>query len=153
MTQCQLFWLILFSVYLNHESRNHHIVHQIWMIQTSKIKYSSDFLSFVKNVCLLLQLHSPFSPPVKNYSHIAENQQARVNPWREMEIERQEKENIFGAMCFRSKTWQSHDQRHLIILELHGSFNPSQRTVFYWWYGGWGIQQCWGVKQCKKSTN
>lgn len=49
---------------------------------------------------------------------------------------RQEKENIFGAMFCRSKTWQSHDQRHLIILELHCSFNLSQRTVFYWVGGG-----------------
>lgn len=45
---------------------------------------------------------------------------------------RQGKENVFGAMCCRSKTWQSHDQRHLIILELHCSFNPSERTIFYW---------------------
>lgn len=42
------------------------------------------------------------------------------------------KENIFCAMCCRSKTWQSHDQRHLIILELHCSFNPSKRSIFYW---------------------
>lgn len=38
-------------------------------------------------------------------------------------------------MCYRSKTWQSHDQRHLIILELHCSFNPSERTIFYWGEG------------------
>ncbi len=36
------------------------------------------------------------------------------------------------CMCCRSKTWQSHDQRHLIILELHCSFNPSERNIFYW---------------------
>lgn len=35
-------------------------------------------------------------------------------------------------MYSRSKTWQSHDQRHVIILEPHGSFNPSERTIFYW---------------------
>lgn len=35
-------------------------------------------------------------------------------------------------MCYRSKTWQSHDQRHLIILELHCFFNPSEGTIFYW---------------------
>lgn len=43
-------------------------------------------------------------------------------------------------MFCRSKTWQSHDQRHLIILELHCSFNPSHRTVFYWVGGsGWEV--------------
>lgn len=63
---------------------------------------------------------------------------------------RQEKENIFGAMCFRSKTWQSHDQRHLIILELHGSFNPSQRTVFYWWYGGVGDTTALGCQTARE---
>lgn len=49
------------------------------------------------------------------------------------------KENIFCAMCCRSKTWQSHDQRHLIILELHCSFNPSQRSIFYCVCGGGGV--------------
>lgn len=35
-------------------------------------------------------------------------------------------------MYSRSKTRQSHDQRHVIILEPRGSFNPSERTIFYW---------------------
>lgn len=35
-------------------------------------------------------------------------------------------------MYCRSKTWQSHDQRHVIILELQCSFNPSERTILYW---------------------
>lgn len=44
--------------------------------------------------------------------------------------QKKKKKNIFGAMCCRSKTW-SHDQGHVIILELHCSFNPSE-CIFYW---------------------
>lgn len=63
---------------------------------------------------------------------------------------RQEKENIFGAMCCRSKTWQSHDQRHLIILELHCSFNPSERTIFYW--GGEGGNNVGVANRARKAV-
>ena len=80
-------------------------------------------------------LHSLRSLAVKRSSNTAENHQAKGNPWRGIETEGKKK-NIFGAMCCRSKTWQSHDQRHLIILELHCSFNPSERTIFYWGGGG-----------------
>lgn len=62
------------------------------------------------------------------------------------------KKRIYLVLCCRSKTWQSHDQRHLIILELHCSFNPSARTIFYWVGGlisGWqkelekAVTSCW----------
>ena len=90
----------------------------------------------ITNICVLRLIHALFSLPVKSSSHTAQNHQDRGNPWRGIETEGEEKENIFAAMCRGSKTWQSHDQRHLIILELHCFFNPSERTVFYW---GWGV--------------
>lgn len=52
---------------------------------------------------------------------------------REQQRQKHGKENLFDAMCCRSKTLQSHDQRHFIILELHCSFNPSKRLCFMGW--------------------
>ena len=87
-------------------------------------------------------------------SHTAENHQAGGKSVESDRDRRQEKENIFGAMCGRSKTWQSHDQRHLIILELHCSFNPSERTIFYRgvWGGGGAVKQCQGGERSQRKA-
>lgn len=75
-----------------------------------------------------------FTPCQEVLSHCRE-QSSKGKSMESSRDRRHGKENIFGAMCCRSKTWQSHDQRHLIILELHCSFNPSERTIFYWGEG------------------
>lgn len=102
--------------------------------------------------CFFLHfLHCLLSLPVMRSSHTAENHQAGGKSVESDRDRRQEKENIFGAMCCRSKTWQSHDQRHLIILELHCSFNPSERTIFY--RGGGGETMSGWLTDREKSSN
>lgn len=72
-----------------------------------------------------------FSPCPKAFIHCT-LQSYRGGIHREQQRQRVEKRIYSGPRMYcRSKTWQSHDQRHVIILELHCSFNPSERTIFY----------------------
>lgn len=89
-----------------------------------------------KYMCFTLVTLSSFTACQELLSHCREPSSKGKSMERDRD-RRKEKENIFGAVCCRSKTWQSHDQRHLIILELHCSFNPSERTIFYWEGAGW----------------
>lgn len=90
-------------------------------------------------------LQSTFSACQEVFSHCREPSHKGKSMERDRD-RKQEKENIFGAVCCRSKTWQSHDQRHLIILELYYSFNPSESTIIYWGVvlGVWGGGHCQG---------
>lgn len=92
---------------------------------------SGSMISVITNMCFILVTFSPFTACLELFSLCRELASNGKSVERQRD-RRQEKENIFGAMCCRSKTWQSHDQRHLIILELQCSFNPSERTIFYW---------------------
>ena len=70
----------------------------------------------------LCWLHSLLSQPVTCTCHVTAYLSLKGIPWRE--------KMFFSWICSRSKTWESHDQRHLIILELQHWFNPSERNMF-----------------------
>lgn len=111
--------------------KNIHILHitnrnsrsfQLKYIPTCNIKLMS---------CLLLTFTMTFSPCPKAIIHCT-LQSYRGGIHREQQRQKVEKRIYFGPRMYsRSKTWQSHDQRLVIILELHCSFNPSERTIFY----------------------
>lgn len=118
----------------------------------SNLPQSCD-MDFCATSCLGMP-PAPRTPPdfaslVSRSSYTAEYNPSTGNPRRAIETEVEKRIYLGPCMCCRSKTWQSHDQRHLIILELHCSFNPSERTIFYWGWGrrdtmpGEGTEQEW----------